>query len=151
KAFGHDISPALRHDIARLASAIERIDRRIDEASDDEERLRRWAHVVSLLGDRGGSKNRPDDSASAWQASTLPSELAQATWDLRTLAIERNVLARVRRIVRDEARTSESIRAATSIQPFLRCVEHEGRLTAALALAIAGQERKRMPADFRRF
>src|SRR5262245_12765344 len=50
-AFGHDVSPKGVRDIARLASSIERIDRCIDEVSDDAKRQRRWSEVVAHLED----------------------------------------------------------------------------------------------------
>lgn len=124
EAFGHDIDPKLRRDIARLATAIERIDRGVDDSPTDDERRARWGVVVRGLR-RGTLVNAGD-------------ELGAAVQDLHRLADERGVLDRVRRIVAKEVVTSEGMRTERRRRSFLRLVEREGRLTAALALVIAG-------------
>lgn len=133
--FGHAIDADLRRDIGRLAAAMECIDRHIDDIADELTRRRLWAAVLDLL-ERGGT--HPDRS----------SELARATLDVRELSIRRRVLGRVVRIVRKEIATSEQLRTATEPAVYVRAVLREGRLTAALALVVAGPACGR---PFRRF
>lgn len=132
--FGHDLDDAVRRDISRLASAIERIDRLVDEATDDDERRRRWRSVVAAMS---GSFD-----------VEMPPELREGAAELRSIGEERRVLARLRRIVAKEAKTSEAMRTARSSRAFVPLVLREGRLTAALALVIAGGACSR---KFRRF
>jgi len=122
--FGHGIDRAHRRDIARLASAIEHIDRFVDEVPGEAERLALWEDILRVLDG--------EDAA-------LPDALARATRDLRTLGEERDVCDRIRRIVAKEVPTSETIRNTTSKRLFVRAVLREGRLTAALALVVAGR------------
>ena len=132
--FGHELDATLRHDVARLASAIEVIDRRIDEA-DDEERSRRWAGVLERLAERA-------------PVVELPDELAGAADDLVALGRARLVLPRLRRLVAAEARISERLRRTRSQPEYVRAIEREGRLTAGLALVVAGPA---VDGNFRRF
>jgi hypothetical protein len=182
RAFGHDVDAPLRRDIARLAAAIERIDRCVDGAPDDNERRARWRLTVDGLRRPRDAAEPVDGNAGHFDVTTghfdvttghfnvsagffdvstghfdlhpnsatdgQRRELATATADLRALSEERGVLERVRRIVAKEAATSEAIRAARTHRAFLRAIEREGRLTAALALAIAGRACGRA---FRRF
>jgi hypothetical protein len=143
RAFGHELAPGLRRDVARLASAIERIDRRIDEPSADGQRVARWRWVVRAL-------EEPTPESLPFEAAQLrlPRELVEAAADLRALGASRGALGRVRRIVRAEARTSEALREARALNRYIRLVEHEGRLTAALALVVVGSA---CGAAFRRF
>ena len=60
----------------------------------------------------------------------------------------RGALARVRRLVAKEARTSEIIRRTRSKRAYVDAVLWEGRLTVALALLVAGP---RFDGRFRRF
>jgi hypothetical protein len=135
RAFGHDLAPRIVGDVARLTSAIERIDRWVDEACLAAVRRERWRGVIAILSEEPG-------------VPRLPAELADAAHDLRRLGRERHGRARIRRIVRDEAKTSERIRGARSAAVYVRAVEREGRLTAALALIVAGAS---CGPSFRRF
>jgi hypothetical protein len=121
--FDHDVDHALRHDIARLASSIEHIDRFVDELPDAAERLALWQGILRVLDG---------------EDVHLPEALARATRDLRALGEERHVCDRIRRIVAKEVPTSETIRYTTSARRFVEAVLREGRLTAALALVVAG-------------
>ena len=135
--FGHRIDALLRDDIARLASAIECVDRHIDDVRDDGRRTALWTVVLDVLD--GGPSQRPDD---------LDEELARATLDLRELAVRRRVLPRLVRIVAKEVTTSESMRRASRISVYVASVVREGHLTTALALVVAGDA---CGAAFRRF
>lgn len=132
--FGDEVDDRLRRDISRLATAIERIDREVDGAPDDDTRRARWAVVVERMSGR--------------TEAPAPDDLRAGADDLRAIGEERNVLARLRRIVVKEATTSEAMRAARSSSAFVPLVLREGRLTAALALVIAGSACSRR---FRRF
>jgi hypothetical protein len=132
--FGDRVDDRLRADIARLAGAIERIDRVVDEATDDEARRALWQFVVARM-DGAGDVIVPDD-------------LRTGADELRAIGEERGVLVRLRRIVIKEAKTSEAMRVARSSGAFVPLVLREGRLTAALALVIAGSACSRA---FRRF
>lgn len=132
--FGDRVDDRLRADIARLAGAIERIDRVVDDATDDEQRRTLWRRVVDRMDGAG------DD--------VLPNDLRTGADELRAIGVERDVLPRLRRIVVKEAKTSEAMRIARSSSAFVPLVLREGRLTAALALIIAGPACSR---PFRRF
>lgn len=129
--FGDRVDERLRSDIARLAGAIERIDRVVDDATDDGARRALWRLVVERMD------GVTDDVAG--------DDLRQGADELRAIGEERSVLPRLRRIVAKEAKTSEAMRVASSPRAFVPLVLREGRLTAALALVIAG------PACSRRF
>jgi hypothetical protein len=133
--FGHRIDAALARDIARLADTIECIDRHVDDIACEPSRLRLWEAIVDLL-----------EHGSA--TSALPAELARATLDIRDVALSRGVLARLVRIVRKEVATSECLRHTRDSRSYVRAVLREGRLTAALALVVAGPE---CGVAFRRF
>lgn len=122
--FGDRVDDRLRHDISRLATAIERVDREVDDAPDDDTRRARWAIVVERMA---GHTHAP-----------APDDLRAGADELRAIGQERNVLARLRRIVAAEAKTSEAMRSAPSSNAFVPLVLREGRLTAALALVVAG-------------
>lgn len=129
--FGDRVDDRLRADIARLARAIERIDRVVDEAPDDDVRRAHWRFVL--------------DGMNGELDATVPRDLREGAGELRAIGQERAVLSRLRRIVAKEATTSEAMRVACSPRAFVPLVLREGRLTAALALVIAG------PACSRRF
>lgn len=122
--FGDRVDDRLRSDIARLAAAIERVDRVVDDATDDHTRRALWRSVVERMD--GGTHG------------TIPEELRAGTDELRAIGEERGVLVRLRRIVAKEAKTSEAMRVARSSRVFVPLVLREGRLTAALALIVAG-------------
>ena len=132
--FGDRVDEHLREDISRLASAIERIDRIVDEATDDDTRRALWSSVVDRMHGR--------------THAAVPEELRLGADELRAIGETRGVLARLRRIVAKEAKTSEAMRVARSRSAFVPLVLREGRLTAALALVIAGATCSRR---FRRF
>lgn len=132
--FGDRVDDRLRTDIIRLADAIERIDRVVDDAPDDDTRRAHWAFVLE----------RMDGHTHA----SLPDDLLGGADDLRAIGEERGVRARLRRIVAKEAKTSEAMRVARSSGAFVPLVLREGRLTAALALVVAGSACSRR---FRRF
>lgn len=132
--FGDHVDDRLRADISRLAGAIERIDRVVDEATDDDARRALWSFVVARM------RGRTD--------ADVPDDLQAGADELRAIGEERGVLARLRRIVAKEAKTSEAMRVAPSSDAFVPLVLREGRLTAALALVIAGSA---CSARFRRF
>lgn len=133
--FGDRVDDRLRSDIARLAGAIERIDRVVDDATDDEARRTLWRLVVERMD--GVTTDVTDDVA--------VDDLRKGADELCAIGEERAVLPRLRRIVAKEAKTSEAMRVASSPRAFVPLVLREGRLTAALALVIAG------PACSRRF
>jgi len=139
--FGHRIDTELRRDIARLAATMECIDRHVDDVTDDVRRRTLWASVLDLL-ERGEERDERDER------DELAEELARATLAVRELAIRRHVLARIVRIVRKEIATSEQLRDASDVDDYVRGVLREGRLTAALALVVAGPA---CGAAFRRF
>jgi hypothetical protein len=122
--FGDRVDDRLRTDITRLAGAIERIDRVVDDARDDETRRSFWTFVVERMAGRMGA--------------SVPDDLRDGVDVLRAIGDERGVLARLRRIVAKEAKTSEAMRKARSGNTFVPLVLREGRLTAALALVVAG-------------
>lgn len=132
--FGHALDDTTKRDIARLASAIERIDRVVDEAADDHARRALWTFVVRRM-DRISDEDVPED-------------LREGADELRAIGEERNVLPRLRRIVAKEAKTSEAMRVAGTSHAFVPLVLREGRLTAALALVVAGSA---CGSRFRRF
>lgn len=136
--FGHAIDAELRSDIARLAATMECIDRHVDDVSSDATRVRLWTSIAALLehGDELGPRGE------------LSGELARTTLDIREVARRRGVLARVLRLVRKEIATSESMRTTRRRDDYVAAVLREGRLTAALALVVAGP---RCGARFRRF
>jgi len=123
--FGDIVDDIVRRDIARLASAIERVDRVIDDAADDETRQSLWNVVLAGMDGRT-------------PAAAVPRDLREGIDELRSIGEERNVLSRLRRIVAKESRTSEAMRRARSSRAFVPLVLREGRLTAALALVVAG-------------
>jgi hypothetical protein len=129
--FGHRIDAVLRGDIARLASAIECVDRHVDDVSDDVRRAALWRSVLDVLA-HGAA--RADDPA----RDELAHEVARATLDLREIAVRRGVLARIVRIIAKEITTSESMRTTQRLGPYVAAVLREGRLTTALALVVAG-------------
>jgi hypothetical protein len=132
--FGDRVDDRLHRDISRLASAIERIDRIVDDAADDETRRALWTYVVERMHGRTDSN--------------VAEDLRTGTDELRAIGEERGVLARLRRIVAKEAKTSEAMRVAASGSAFIPLVLREGRLTVALALVVAGDSCSRR---FRRF
>jgi hypothetical protein len=134
--FGDRVDERLHRDISRLANAIERIDRIVDEAVDDDSRRALWRYVV----------DRMDGCASA--GAIVADDLRAGADDLRAIGEERGIVARLRRVVAKEAKTSEAMRVARSSGAFVPLVLREGRLTAALALIIAGNSCSRR---FRRF
>jgi hypothetical protein len=134
--FGHRIDDVLQQDIARLASAIECVDRHIDDVSSTEVRVALWRSVIDLLAHDGAPR------------ADLDPELASATLDLRELALRRRVLPRILRIVKKEMTTSETMRGTSQLGIYLAAVQREGRLTTALALVVAGDA---CGAAFRRF
>ena len=142
--FGHRIDTELRRDIARLAATMECIDRHVDDVTDDVRRRTLWASVLDLL-ERGEERTDGDERD---EREDLAEELARATVAVRELAIRRQVLARIVRIVRKEIATSEQLRDASNVDDYVRGVLREGRLTAALALVVAGPA---CGAAFRRF
>lgn len=132
--FGDRVDDRLRADIIRLADAIERIDRVVDDAPDDKTRRAHWAFVLERMDGR--------------THASLPDDLLGGADELRAIGEERGVRARLRRIVAKEAKTSEAMRVARSSGAFVPLVLREGRLTAALALVVAGSACSRR---FRRF
>jgi hypothetical protein len=129
--FGEQLSDATCRDLERLAASVECIDRRIDDEKDDDARKSAWNDVLSVLD--GGASSRDD-------------ELGRAAIDLRELASTRNACARVARIMRKEARVAETMRHTEHAGTYVRCTLREGRLGAALTLAVAGSSPR-----FRRF
>src|SRR5262245_27912662 len=83
--FGDRFDDRLRRDISRLASAIERIDRIVDDATDDDERRARWRFVVDRM-----------NGTDAGKAEGLPIDLRDGADELRAIGQERQVLARLR-------------------------------------------------------
>jgi hypothetical protein len=130
--FGERVSPATCRDLERLAASVECIDRKIDNEPDDEARGAAWRGVLGVLDGAGPAH--------------LDDELSRAAIDLRELAASRNARARVARIMRKEARVAETMRRTEHAPTYVRCALREGRLGAALTLAVAPAR-----SDFRRF
>src|SRR5687767_13245237 len=79
--FGDRIDERLRADIGRLASAIERIDRIVDEATDDATRRALWRSVVDRMDGRTDA--------------TVPDDLRTGADELRAIGEARGVLPRL--------------------------------------------------------
>ncbi len=129
--FGEHVDDGTLRDLHRLATSIERIDREIDAERDDRLRADAWRSVLDVLD--GAPPSRDDD-------------LARAAVDLRSLAEERNATNRVARIMRKESVIAETMRRTQHTRTYVRCALREGRLGAALTLAVAGSRGR-----FRRF
>jgi hypothetical protein len=106
--------------------------------SDDDRRAALWQTVLRTLAACEVGAGEGDD------------ELALAAADLRNLAAEKGARARVARIMRKEARVAEQMRATADPSTYARCALREGRLGAALTLAVA-PPRSRGASAFRRF
>src|SRR5688572_2413462 len=109
--FGDRVDDQLRTDIIRLADAIERIDRVVDEATDDETRRGHWRSALERM------HGRTDD--------VVPDDLRTGVDELCAIGEARGVLARLRRIVAKEAKTSEAMRVAHSSGAFVPLVLRE--------------------------
>lgn len=131
--FGHRIEPELCLDIARLAAAMECIDRHVDDVACDASRTALWTSIFALLARGEVDLGLP----LATRASR--DELHGAVQRVRDLAVRRGVLPRMLRIVKKEIATSEALRHTRDARVYVRAVVREGRLTAALALVVAGR------------
>lgn len=139
--FGHRIDATLRDDVVRLASTIECVDRHVDDVRDHAHRTALWHAVLEVLS--RGAERRTDDLADG-----LADELVSATLDLREVAVRRDVLPRIVRIVAKEITASESMRRTSRLGVYVASVVREGHLTTALVLVVAGDA---CGAAFRRF
>ncbi len=130
--FGHPVDAPLRRDVARLAAALEIVDRRLDVIADDHARSALWRDLLGAFAD-----GRP----------LRDGELAFALHDLRALAIYRGVHARMARVLAKEVATSEALRTTRDPGAFVRGVLREGRLIVTLLFLVVGDARP----ELRRF
>lgn len=125
RGFGCTVPDDARAAVSRMTLAVEVIDRHVDGERDAEVRRRAWDAVLGAFDERV-----PED---------VDRELARAAIELAAVARARGVTSRVRRILRKEAATAEAMRDARSAGAYARLAAREGRLFAALALAMCGK------------
>jgi hypothetical protein len=135
QGFGCSLSDDARAAVSRMTLAVEVIDRHVDGEREEAARQGTWDAVLGAFEDRA-----PEG---------VDRELARAAIELAAVARSRGVSDRVRRIMKKEFQTAEAMRVARSAGAYARLASREGRLFAALALAMCGKGFA--DARFRRF
>jgi hypothetical protein len=140
-AFGVRLSPRARDDVRRLAACIECVDRVIDATDDAAERSRLSASIVRAL--RGGRERDVDlDSALDLDLDLDPrrTELRARIAELRAIVTRRGVSAAFAGLAAEVLSNTEAARACASHDEYVERVVREGRLTARMAMLVAGED-----------
>jgi hypothetical protein len=127
RGFGIALEEQARRDVAQLAAAIEHIDRVLDAIDARGERDAFGAALVLAL--RTGDAR----AMNAWGE-----ELTARVRALHETLARRCAVERFARVTDEALANVEALRAATTRDAFVACVVLEGRLTAEMALLVAG-------------
>jgi hypothetical protein len=123
-AFGVRLDLAAHADVRLLASCIEPIDQAIDDTLDASERQQASWAIIDGLRSSG-----PLDG---------PLGLGRTLEQLREMLVRRDITERFCLLAEQTLENTERVRRCTSRDELVARVVHEGRLTASMALLVAG-------------